>query len=97
MATKDLIKLGGVGGHGTVVVRSTSGVASILMDGVPVLGAQQAAVASLTDSTTGTADATVADVGATFSQATLNNNFADVTAKINAILAALRAHGIIAT
>ncbi len=42
--------------------------------------------AELTDSTTGTADATVADVGAAFSQATLNNNFADLTAKVNYLL-----------
>ena len=42
-------------------------------------------LAELTDSTTGTADGTVADVGAAFSQATLNNNFADVVAKINAL------------
>lgn len=37
----------------------------------------------------GTADNTVADVGAAFSQATLNNNFADLAAKINAIIDAL--------
>ena len=66
-------------------------------NGVQVLGDQQAAIASLTDSTTGTANDAVADVGAAFSQATLNNNFADVTAKINAILTALRAAKIIAT
>lgn len=59
-------------------------------------GTQAGAVASLTDSTTGTADDTVADVGAAFSQATLNNNFADLTAKLNAILAALRGAGLIA-
>lgn len=49
--------------------------------------ANQAAVAaqtqdSLTDSTTGTADTTLADVGAAFSQATLNNNFADIAAQL---------------
>ena len=55
------------------------------------------AVASLTDSTTGTADDTVADVGASFSQGVLNNNFADLTAKVNAILASLRAAGILKT
>ena len=41
--------------------------------------------ATLTDSTTGTADAIVADVGGAFNQATLNNNFADLTAQINAL------------
>jgi hypothetical protein len=60
--------------------------------------ANQAAVAvqtqdALTDSTTGTADTTVADVGAVFSQATLNNNFADLVAqlaKIKADIAAMK-------
>ncbi len=43
----------------------------------------------------GTADGTLADVGAAFNQATLNNNFQDVATKINAILAKLRTAGII--
>lgn len=42
----------------------------------------------ITDSTTGTADGTLADVGGAFSQATLNNNFADIAAKINALVEA---------
>lgn len=48
--------------------------------------ASEGVIAELTDSSTGTADATVADVGGSFSQATLNNNFADLTAKINALI-----------
>lgn len=40
---------------------------------------------AVTDSTTGTANDTLVDVGAAFSQATLNDNFADVAAKINAL------------
>ena len=62
-----------------------------------LLGSQQAAIADVTDSTGGTADGTLADVGATYTQATLNNNFADLAEKVNEILAALRAHGLIAT
>lgn len=57
--------------------------------------AQPSAIVNLTDSTTGTANDTVTDVGGAFNQATLNNNFADVTAKINLILNALRNVGII--
>jgi hypothetical protein len=45
-----------------------------------------AQMAELTDSSTGTADGTIADVGAAFNQATLNNNFADLAAKVNALL-----------
>lgn len=56
--------------------------------------AQGAAIASLT-AATGTADDTVADVGASFAQATLNNNFKDLATKINSILVALRDAGII--
>ena len=73
---------------------------------------------AITDSTGGTADGTLADVSVSFNQGILNNNFADVAAKINAnvtdiatlndnvaelnekldaVLAALRAHGLIAT
>jgi uncharacterized tellurite resistance protein B-like protein len=46
--------------------------------------------------TVGTADGTLADAGATYAQGTINDNFRDVQAKINAILAALRAANIIA-
>lgn len=43
----------------------------------------------------GTADGALADVGAAFSQATLNNNFADLATKLNALLAECRKSGII--
>lgn len=55
------------------------------------------AIASLTDSSGGSANDTVQDIGAAFSEAEIANNFADVTAKINAILAALRTARVIAT
>lgn len=54
----------------------------------------EAAITSLTMSV-GTADNTVADVGASFNQATLNNNFRDLGDKINAILVELRKAGVI--
>lgn len=62
---------------------------------VPRQGAQ-AAIVSLTDSSGGTANDTVQAIGGTYSQSEVANNFADVTAKINAILVALRAAGIVA-
>lgn len=43
----------------------------------------------------GTSDGTVADVGSSFNQGTLNNNFRDLGDKINTILSALRAAGIV--
>lgn len=57
---------------------------------------QAATVAAITDSTEGTADGTLADVGAAFDQATINNNFAEVAAKINGILTALKDSGLMA-
>ena len=73
-----------------------SATGKVLLAGPPEFAeGQQAAVADLV-MTVGTADGTIADVGAAFNQATLNNNFRDVGEKINALAAALRAAGIIA-
>jgi hypothetical protein len=44
----------------------------------------------------GTADGTLADVGGTFAQGTLNDNFRELQVKLNAILAALREANILA-
>lgn len=63
-----------------------------------VKAAQQVAATAIADLTisVGTADNTLADVTATPTQTLVNNNFADVGTKINAILAALRGAGIVA-
>lgn len=53
-----------------------------------------AAVANLT-ATAGTADGTVDDVGASHNQATLNNNFRELSDKLNALLAECRKAGVI--
>lgn len=59
-------------------------------------GSQQAAIASLTDNSTGTAGSAVADAGASYTQATIDNNFATLTAKVNALIAVLKSAGITA-
>ena len=59
----------------------------------PVVQPSGAAQAALT-SAAGTASTTVADVGASFSQATLNNNFASTLNLLNAIRSALVAAGL---
>lgn len=46
-------------------------------------------ITALTDSSTGTADGTVGDVGAAFNQANINNNFAEVTTTLNKIISIL--------
>lgn len=56
---------------------------------------KQGAIADIADNTGGVADGTLVDVGAAFDQATLNNNFAELAAKVNAILSALRSANII--
>ena len=56
---------------------------------------QQANIAALTEGP-GTANGTVDDVGGAFGQTTLNNNFKELSSKVNAILAALNAVGITA-
>lgn len=58
--------------------------------------AQSADMGALTDSTGGTANGTMVDVGAVFSQSNINDNFADCGAKITAIRNCLRAMGYMA-
>lgn len=55
-----------------------------------------AAITNLTDSSGGTANDTIEDVPAVYTEAALANNFADLAAKVNAILTALRSAGVIA-
>lgn len=62
----------------------------------PMISTQQAKIASLTDSSGGTADNTVAAVSGSGADAAINNNFADLTAKVNALLAIVEAHGLMA-
>lgn len=61
--------------------------------------AQQVTATAIPDltMTVGTADGTIADVTASPTQTAVNNNFRDVGEKINTILAALRAAGIVAS
>jgi hypothetical protein len=51
---------------------------------------------ALTDNTSGTAGSTVSNVGASFSQGTLNNNFATIATRLNELMAAMRDAGLLA-
>lgn len=55
---------------------------------------QAVALTPLAASPAGVASDMLADVGASFSQATLNNNFASLTAKVDALIVALKRHGL---
>lgn len=52
---------------------------------------------SLTANSSGVASDTLADVGTSFSQSLLNNNFASLAAKVDALIAALQRHGLMAS
>lgn len=54
-------------------------------------GAQPAAITDLTDNSGGTAADTIAAIGATYDQAEVRNAIASLSAKINALNAALQA------
>lgn len=58
---------------------------------------RSAAIASLVDNSGGVADGTLQDLGAAYTEAEVANNFAEVAAKINEILAGLRDAGVIAS
>ena len=60
------------------------------------VAAQVADMGALTDSTGGTANGTLVDVGVVFSQANINDNFADLAAKVTAIRNCLRTVGLMA-
>jgi len=62
----------------------------------PQIGEQVAAIADITDGTLGTASDALAEITASYVEATIANSFATNAAKINAILAAMRNHGLIA-
>lgn len=55
----------------------------------------RATIADLIDSSGGTADDTVAAVAGSGADAVINNNFADLTAKVNGLLTHLRDRGAI--
>lgn len=76
-------------------VNAPSGVYEV--SGTQVVGSQGAAIASLTNSTGGTTDGTLAAISGTAADADLNNNFSELHTKLDAVLSALRTHGLIAT
>lgn len=58
--------------------------------------AQPARVGQLTDATGGTPGSTISDVGGAFSQTTLNNNFASIVQRLNALESAAHSQGVTA-
>ena len=55
---------------------------------------QAASLVPLTSTSAGVASNSIADVGSTFSQSVLNNNFASVVSKVDALIATLKRHGL---
>jgi hypothetical protein len=56
--------------------------------------AQAASLMPLASSSSGVVSNTLSDVGATFSQPVLNNNFASLAAKVDALISALKLYGL---
>jgi hypothetical protein len=61
------------------------------INGAVAAKTQVAALATLTDSSGGTAGATIVDVPASYTEATLANQLASLTAKVNGLITALKA------
>ncbi|MCA1684589.1 MAG: hypothetical protein LC745_01105 [Planctomycetia bacterium] len=84
------------------LVSATSGAPTLVVDpNGPAVGffgatpaSQAAAMAPVTDNSTGSVSNTIADVGPAFSQAQIDANFATLAAKVNALIAALKRHGL---
>lgn len=102
---------GGAGGNATLAIGqavatsdsptfvNVNATGEFRVDGTKVIGNQESAITSLTDSTGGSANNTLEDVTTLglADPAKVNNNFADLAAKVNAIFTVLRNHGLIAT
>ncbi|GAC1463672.1 MAG: hypothetical protein NVSMB9_01400 [Isosphaeraceae bacterium] len=59
--------------------------------------AQTPPLAAIVDNSTGTASNSIVDVGSTFSQAQINGNLATLAAKVNALITALKRHGLMSS
>lgn len=84
---------------GAKLVVASGGQISIESGGkITAAGTQASAIASITDNTGGTAGDTIANTaGANPTTGEFENAVASITAKLNAVLAALRGAGIIAS
>lgn len=86
--SKVLMKVGGQAGAGSLVIEDNGGNVEVKVDGNKVLDAQQSAITDASE-----AHALNASFSDTEAEAALNA----LGAKINAIIAALEAHGLIAS
>jgi hypothetical protein len=87
------------------VVSPTTGTAALVVNpttsavgffGV-VPATQATSLVPITDNSNGVASSTIADVGTTYSQSQIDANFATLAAKVNALIAALKRHGLMST
>lgn len=58
---------------------------------------QAPTLAPIVDNSTGAATSAIADVGSSYSQSTIDGNFATLAAKVNALIAALKRHGLMSS
>ena len=87
------------------VVSATSGAPALVVNpnaqAVGFFGvtpaSQAPALAPVVDNSTGTASNTIVDVGTTFSQVQIDANFATLAARVNALIVALKRHGLMSS
>jgi hypothetical protein len=87
------------------VVSPSTGMAVLSIDPVNQLvgffgvtpATQTAKITAMTDSTGGTAGGTLTNVSSTYTQGILNNNFASLTATVNALVTAFKRHGLMSS
>lgn len=88
----DVVRVGQFAQQGDLIVNKATAQVNIMLPGGPTpLAATVAKIANVAALTSGagTPAAGTVDVGAAFSQATLNNNFATLVTEINAIRTAM--------
>lgn len=90
---------------GALALASASGAKTLVVDPVAQAvgffgaapAAQAPALAPVVDNSTGAASDTLVDVGPAYSQTQIDANFATLAAKVNALTAALKRHGLMSS
>jgi hypothetical protein len=99
-----VLKAGDIMSGALTISSPSSGSAVLVADPVNALvgffgvspASQAASLNSLTSSSSGVASNTISDVGPSFSQSVLNDNFASLAAKVDALIAVLKLYGLMA-
>jgi hypothetical protein len=88
----------------TIASPQTNAIVLVASPDVPAIGffgaspaTQAPALIPLVDNSTGTPSNTVVDAGPQYSQGAIDGNFASLTVKVNALITAMKRHGLMST